>query len=65
MTDTKTVVAAVAVDVPLLAGGVYHLREGTNESVPEAVATSWFAKAAGCQVVGAEPARKPKSDKQG
>lgn len=62
MTDTKTVVAAVAVDVPLSDGGVYHLDEGQNENVPEAVATSWFAKAAGCQIVDI---RKPKAEKQG
>ncbi len=65
MTDTKTVVAAVAVDVPLPEGGVYRLGEGINENVPETVATSWFAKAAGCQVVEPEPTRKPKADKQG
>lgn len=61
MSDTKTVVAAVAVDVPLPEGGVYRLAEGENERVPEAVATSWFAQAAGCQVVDV---RKPKLDKR-
>lgn len=58
MTERFTVEAFVAVDVPMTNGRRFRLAEGLNENVPEAVATSWHAKAAGCRIVPPSFAKK-------